>query len=49
MVLALKDQWIRDSWYVHDGKRRHFLKAGKSIGDPELRHMNHETGAIAYG
>lgn len=51
MVLALKDQWIWNSWHAHDGKRCHgyFLKAGKSIGDPELRHINQETGAIAYG
>jgi beta-fructofuranosidase len=51
MVLALKDRWIWDSWYAQDGKRWHccLLKADKSIGDPELRHMNQETGAIGYG
>ncbi|GLS41531.1 hypothetical protein GCM10010869_71280 [Mesorhizobium tianshanense] len=49
MVPVLKDEWIWSGWHVHDGKRQHshFLKAGKSIGDPELRHMG--TGATAYG
>jgi hypothetical protein len=51
MVLVLKDQWIRDDWYDHDGRRRRDCSSrpAKSIGDPELRHMNQETGAIAYG
>jgi beta-fructofuranosidase len=51
MVVALKDQRIWDSVYAHDGKRWHgyFLKDEKSTGDPELRHMNQETGAIAHG
>ncbi len=51
MVLELKDERIWDSWHVHDCKcrHRHFLEAGKSIGDPELRHMNRETGATAHG
>ncbi|MCT7374378.1 hypothetical protein [Chelativorans salis] len=46
MVLALKDQWIWDSWYAHDGERWHgyFLKADKAIGDPDLRHMNVSQG-----
>jgi len=46
MVLALKDQWIWDSWYAHDGKRHHcyFLKADKSLGDPDLRHFNVTQG-----
>ena len=46
MVLALKDQWIWDSWYAHDGERWHgyFLKAPKSLGDPELRHFNVSQG-----
>ena len=46
MVLALKDQWIWDSWYAHDGTRWHgyFLKADKSLGDPELRHFNVSQG-----
>ena len=46
MVLALKDHFIWDSWYVHDGDKYHgyFLKAPRSIGDPQLRHFN-----VSYG
>lgn len=46
MVLALKDHFVWDSWYVHDGTRWHgyFLKAPRSIGDPDLRHFN-----VTYG
>lgn len=46
MVLALEKQWIWDTWYAHDGKRWHvyFLKADKSLGDPDLRHMNVTQG-----
>lgn len=51
MVLEIKDERICDSWHVHDGKCRHghFLKTGKSIGDPKLRYMNRKTGATAHG
>ena len=46
MVLALPDQWIWDSWYAHDGDRWHcyFLKADKSLINPELRHFNVSQG-----
>ena len=46
MVLALKDHFVWDSWYVYDGEKYHcyFLKAPRSIGDPELRHVN-----VSYG
>lgn len=46
MVLALQDQFIWDSWYVHDGQAWHcyFLKAPRSIGDPDQRHFN-----VTYG
>ncbi len=46
MVLALKDHFVWDSWYVHDGEVWHgyFLKAPRAIGDPELRHFN-----VSYG
>ncbi len=46
MVLALENDWIWDSWYAHDGDRWHgfFLKAPKSLGDPELRHFNVAQG-----
>lgn len=42
MVLALDDHWIWDSWYAHDGERWHayYLKAPKSLGDPDKRHFN---------
>lgn len=46
MVLALDKQWIWDSWYAHDGEKWHafFLKADKSLGDPELRHFHVSQG-----
>ena len=46
MVLALDKQWVWDSWYARDGETWHafFLKADKSIGDPELRHFNVSQG-----
>ncbi|EAR51814.1 levansucrase [Oceanicola granulosus HTCC2516] len=46
MTLNLDDHWIWDSWYAHDGARWHgyFLKAPKSLGDPELRHFNVAQG-----
>ncbi len=46
MVIALKDKWIWDSWYIHDGARWHgfFLQADKSLGDPDLRHFNVSQG-----
>ena len=45
-MLALEDHWVWDSWYLHDGIHWHcwFLKAPKSIGDPELRHWNVTQG-----
>jgi beta-fructofuranosidase len=46
MVIALDKQWIWDSWYAHDGDRWHafFLKADKSLINPELRHFNVSQG-----
>ena len=46
MVLALEKQWIWDSWYVRAGDTWHafFLKADKSLGDPDLRHFNVTQG-----
>jgi beta-fructofuranosidase len=46
MVIALQDEWIWDSWYARDGDTWHafFLKAPKSLGDPELRHFNPSVG-----
>jgi beta-fructofuranosidase len=46
MTLSLPDHWIWDTWYARDGDTWHcfFLKAPKSLGDPELRHFNVEHG-----
>ncbi|WP_299908520.1 levansucrase [uncultured Paracoccus sp.] len=46
MTIKLENDWIWDSWYVHDGDRWHgyFLKAPKSLGDPQLRHFNATQG-----
>ena len=46
MVLAIKDKYIWDSWFAHDGTRWHgyFLQADRSLGDPELRHFNVSQG-----
>lgn len=46
MVIALDDHWIWDSWYYREGDIWHgyFLKAPKSLGDPELRHFNVKQG-----
>ena len=46
MTLALADQWIWDFWLYRDGADWHiyFLKADKSLGDPELRHRNVTQG-----
>lgn len=46
MVLALQEQWIWDSWYTRDNGIWHafFLKADKSLGDPDLRHFNVSQG-----
>ncbi|NOZ33325.1 MAG: levansucrase [Alphaproteobacteria bacterium] len=46
MVLALHDQWIWDFWLTRDGGdwHIHFLKADKSLGDPNLRHRNVTIG-----
>ena len=46
MTLKLENDWVWDSWYAHDGNRWHgyFLKAPKSLGDPDLRHFNATQG-----
>lgn len=46
MVISLEKQWIWDSWYAHDGDRWHgfFLKADKSLINPDLRHFNVTQG-----
>jgi beta-fructofuranosidase len=46
LALALENQWIWDFWLVREGEDWHayFLKADKSLGDPELRHRNVTQG-----
>lgn len=46
MAIALDDKWIWDSWYVNDDGLWHgfFLQADKSLGDPDLRHLNVTQG-----
>ena len=41
-MLRLAESWIWDSWYAFDGERHHafYLRALRSLGDPELRHRN---------
>ena len=46
MSLALPDHWVWDFWFARDGDAWHifYLKAPKSLGDPELRHRNATIG-----
>ncbi len=46
MTLALKNEWVWDSWYAKDGDMWHcyFLKADKALGDPHLRHFHVSQG-----
>ena len=45
-MLALQDEWVWDSWYLKEDDSWHcwFLKAPKSIGDPNLRHWHVSHG-----
>ncbi len=45
-MLFIEDFWIWDSWYVEFEGRHHafYLKAPKSLGDPDLRHANATIG-----
>jgi beta-fructofuranosidase len=45
-VFDLSDEWVWDFWTVHDGSRHHlfFLRAPRSLGDPELRHRHAGVG-----
>jgi beta-fructofuranosidase len=45
-MLALADEWVWDFWHAHDGEQHHlfFLKANKSLGDPDLRHFTQRIG-----
>ena len=46
MTLRLPDKWVWDFWLVRDGKDYHafYLQAPRSLGDPELRHLNASIG-----
>ena len=47
MTLRLEDDWVWDSWPFDDDQGLHhlfFLKAPRSLGDPELRHVNASVG-----
>ncbi len=45
-MLRLADSWIWDFWFADDGRAFHvfFLKAPRSLADPELRHLNVAIG-----
>ena len=45
-MLRLADSWIWDFWFADDGRAYHvfFLKAPRSLVDPELRHLNVAIG-----
>ncbi|RZI95884.1 MAG: glycosyl hydrolase family 32 [Microbacterium sp.] len=45
-MLLLDDFWTWDFWIARDGDQYHlfFLKAPKTLGDPDLRHVNARVG-----
>lgn len=45
-MLRLADDWVWDFWTADDGEDFHvfFLKAPRSLGDPDLRHRNARVG-----
>lgn len=45
-MLTLDTHWTWDFWVTRDGDQYHlfFLKAPKSLGDPDLRHLNARVG-----
>ncbi|MFF2945761.1 hypothetical protein ACFVSQ_38625 [Streptomyces niveus] len=42
MTFRLDHAWVWDFWFADDGDTFHmfYLHAPKSLGDPELRHVN---------
>jgi beta-fructofuranosidase len=46
MTIAIPGKWLWDSWYIRDGHTWHgfFLQADRSLGDPDLRHLNVTQG-----
>ncbi|MEZ5670428.1 MAG: hypothetical protein R3F55_23945 [Alphaproteobacteria bacterium] len=49
MSFRLPDAWIWDFWFAKDGATYHmfYLRAPRSLGDPELRHHNAVIGHAA--
>src|SRR5215211_6438977 len=49
MTLRLPDRWVWDFWLVRDGRAYHafYLQASRSLGAPELRHLNASVGPAA--
>jgi beta-fructofuranosidase len=49
MTLRLPDKWVWDFWLVRDGRDYHafYLQAPRSLGHPELRHLNASVGHAA--
>jgi beta-fructofuranosidase len=45
-VLRLDDKWVWDSWIADTGSEYHLfvLQAPRSLGDPDLRHLNATVG-----
>ncbi len=45
-MLRLNEHWVWDSWYFDDGEYFHcfFLKAPRSLIDPQLRHLQASVG-----
>ncbi|CAD6001509.1 glycosyl hydrolase family 32 [Agreia sp. COWG] len=46
MTFSVNDQWVWDFWTALDGGTAHlfYLRAPKSLGDPQLRHRNASIG-----
>lgn len=45
-MLERQDDWVWDSWYVVEGDTLHafYLTAPRSLGNPDLRHVNARVG-----
>jgi beta-fructofuranosidase len=45
-LLRLEEFWTWDFWLADDGRRYHiyYLKARRSLGDPDLRHVHASIG-----
>lgn len=45
-MITRESEWVWDSWYVSEGETLHafYLMAPKSLGNPDLRHVNARVG-----